>query len=184
MKRIGLFLTMVLLALACDEGGVLITVPATGSYSFSIKSSQANSNPNNSYTTQRSVDPSALFNQDANLIKSVALDLLTYEISGYTGTEGNERTMNFSLSTELDGVTTEILSVSDIALENGLFTAFQEGNTGSKLSAAQVASLEAIIDNQENFNLIVITGFDGDIESDFTMNVVWEVTASVSQDSN
>lgn len=184
MKKIYLFFTFLIALSACDEGGVLITVPSVGNYEFTIKSADANGSTNNSYTAERMVDPSTLFTEDSELIKNITLNKLTYEISGYSGTVGNEVLMNISLSTVLNSTTTEVLSVSGVMLANGLFTAFENGNASSQLSAAQVASLEAIIDNQEPFNLIVTAGFDKDIESDFNIEVIWDITASISQSTN
>ena len=181
MKKIAAIVVLLFAVLACDEEGVLITVPSTGSYSFDVNASEANSNVNNSFTTSRTVDPSALFNEDSELIKNIVLNRLTYEIVGYTGTSANTVLMNLSLSTELNGVTTQVLSVDGITLANGLFTAYEESNASSQLSAAQIASLEAIIDNQEPFDLIVTAGFDNNIESNFTVEVVWDITASISQ---
>ncbi|KYG71653.1 hypothetical protein EV198_2091 [Roseivirga ehrenbergii] len=184
MKKIYLLLIFLITLSACDEGGILITVPSVGNYEFTINSDEANSSANNSYTAERLVDPSALFTEDSELIKNITLNQLTYEISGYSGTVGNDVLMSLSLSTELNGTTTEVLSVAGITLANGLFTAFESGNASSQLTAAQVASLEAIIDNQEPFNLIVTAGFDKDIESDFTVEVVWDITASISQNTD
>ncbi|WP_339696197.1 hypothetical protein [uncultured Roseivirga sp.] len=184
MKKIYLLLVLLITLSACDEGGVLITVPSVGSYEFTILSADANGSANNSFTAERVVDPSALFTEDAELIKNITLNQLTYEVSDYSGTAGNDVLMNISLSTELNGTTTEILSISGISLTNGLFTAFEHGNASSQLSAAQVASLEAIIDNQEPFNLIMTAGFDKNIESDFNIEVVWDITASISQSTN
>tara|TARA_R110001592_G_scaffold120727_1_gene325393 strand:+ start:2101 stop:2655 length:555 start_codon:yes stop_codon:yes gene_type:complete len=184
MKKIYLFLTLLIALTACDEGGILITVPSVGNYEFTISSTEANSSVNNSYTTGRMIDPSALFTEDSELIKNITLNQLTYEVSGYSGTVGNDVLMTLSLSTELNGTTTEVLSVSGIALTNGLFTAFENGNASSQLSAAQVASLEAIIDNQESFDLIVTAGFDKNIESDFSVEIVWDITASIAQSTN
>lgn len=179
MKKNILFSLFLLLFYACEEGGLTIEVPATGSFDFTINSSVANNSPNNEFTNQRNIDPGALVNESAESIKSISLTKFTYNITGYTGAAPVQ--MNLTLSTRLDGVTTEVLLVSGVALQNGLVTAFERGNANSLLSAAQVASLEAIIDNQEPFELILTAGFDRDIESDFNLQVVWDLIASVVQ---
>lgn len=179
MKKNILFSLFLLLFYACEEGGLTIEVPATGSFDFTISSSVANSSPSNEFTNQRNIDPGALVNESAESIKSISLTKFTYNITGYTGTAPVQ--MNLSLSTRLDGVTTELLLVTGVTLENGLVTAFERGNANSLLSAAQVASLEAIIDNQEPFELILTAGFDRDIESDFNLQVVWDLIASIKQ---
>ncbi|PIQ49304.1 MAG: hypothetical protein COW03_05770 [Cytophagales bacterium CG12_big_fil_rev_8_21_14_0_65_40_12] len=179
MKKNILFSLFLLLFYACEEGGLTIEVPATGSFDFTINSSVANNSPNNEFTNQRNIDPGALVNESAESIKSISLTKFTYNITGYTGAAPVQ--MNLTLSTRLDGVTTEVLLVSGVTLQNGLVTAFERGNANSLLSAAQVASLEAIIDNQEPFELILTAGFDRDIESDFNLQVVWDLIASVAQ---
>ena len=181
MKKIVSLFILLLFALSCDEEGVLITVPSTGNYSFSINADEANAGVSNSFTTSRLVDPSALFAEDAELIKNIVLDRLTYEISGYSGTSGNPVVMNLRLATRLNDITTEVLSANGVNLQNGLVTAFEKGKTSTSLSSAQIASIEAIIGYQEPFDLIITAGFDKSIESSFTIEVVWNVTASISQ---
>jgi hypothetical protein len=179
MKKNILFSLFLFLLFACDEGGLTIKVPATGSFDFAISSAEANSSPSNEFTGQRSVDPGVLVNENSESIKSISLTKFTYNITGYTGT--TPALMNLSLSTKLNGVTTEVLAVSGVPLVNGSVIAFEKGNANSQLSAAQVASLEAIIDNYVPFDLIVTAGFDGDIESDFNLQIVWDLIASVAQ---
>uniref|UniRef100_UPI004048A375 hypothetical protein n=1 Tax=Roseivirga sp. TaxID=1964215 RepID=UPI004048A375 len=129
MKKNILFSLFLFLLFACDEGGLTIEVPATGSFDFAISSSQANSSPSNEFTNTRSIDPTALVNESSELIKSISLTKFTYNISGYSGTA--PVLMNLSLSTKLDGITTEVLSVSGVNLENGLVIAFERGNASS-----------------------------------------------------
>ncbi|WP_323757044.1 hypothetical protein [Roseivirga sp.] len=184
MKKIYLFFTLLIALSACDEGGILITVPSVGNYQFAINSATANGSANNSYTTQQTVDPSALFTEDSDRVKNITLNNLKYQISGYSGTAGNDVLMNFSLSTVLDGNTTEVLSATGVSLANGLFTAFEKGQTSLKVSAAQAASIEAIIGNQESFDLIITASFDKGIESDFNIEVVLDITGSISEITN
>jgi hypothetical protein len=179
MKNSILFSLLLVLFYACDEGGLTIEVPATGSFDFAISSVEANASPSNKFTNQSSIDPTAFVNESSESIKSISLTKFTYNTTGYKGTAPVQ--MNLSLSTQLDGATNEVFSVSGVTLANGLVGAFERGNPTSMLSAAQVASLEAIIDNQTPFELIVTAGFDGNIESDFNLQVVWDLLASVAQ---
>ena len=59
--------------------------------------------------------------------------------------------------------------------------AFEDGNPNSALSAAQVASLESIMDNLQPFEMIVTGDFTQGIDSNFKVNIAWDITASVSQ---
>ena len=60
---------------------------------------------------------------------------------------------------------------------------FEDGNPASALSAAQVASLESIMDNLQPFEMIVTGDFTDDIDGDFDVNIAWDITASVAQDT-
>ncbi|MGW8122115.1 hypothetical protein ACV07N_05595 [Roseivirga echinicomitans] len=184
MKKIYFVLVLLFAFTACDEGGILISVPYTGSYQFDIKSNQANASASHSFTAERTIEPSALVTENSESIKNITLNKFNYEVVGYSGGAGNPVLMDLSLSTVIGGVTTEIMSATGVTLTNGVFTAFEKGKTSSLISAAQVASLEAIIDNQEPFNLIVTTGFDNDIASDFSLKVIWDITASIAQSTN
>lgn len=179
MKRYILFSLLLFFCFACDEAGLTIEVPASGTFDFAINSATANASTNNEFTAQRNVDPTALVNEDSESIKSISLTKFTYEVSGYTA-GATPVLMNLSLSTKIDGVTTQVLSVANVSLINGIVTAYEDGNPTSQLTSAQVASLEAIIDNQQPFELIITAGFDGDIASDFNIQVKWDIVATVS----
>jgi hypothetical protein len=181
MKKNILFSFLLIALFACDETGLTIQIPATGTFDFNINSATANASTNNSFTDEKAIDPTTLVNEASESIKSISLTKFTYEISGYTSASSTPVLMNLSLSTRIDGTVTEILSVTGVTLSNGIITAYEKGNTGSALSAAQVASVEAILDNQAPFDLIITAGFDRNIASDFNINVVWDIIASVSQ---
>ena len=93
--------------------------------------------------------------------------------------------MDLSIATRLNGTTTPILVISGLVVENtGIVLAFEDGNPESVLSAAQVASLESIMDNLTPFEMIVTGDFTDRIDSDFQVSMNWEVTVSVSQPSD
>ncbi len=92
--------------------------------------------------------------------------------------------MDLTIQTRLNGSTNHILIISGLVVENsGEVIAFEDGNPASSLSAAQVASLESIMDNVEPFELIVTGDFTDDIDSDFKLDISWDLTISVSQET-
>ena len=164
---------------ACDEAGLIIQVPATGTFNFDIDSEVANASANRSLTNEVTIDPADLVNESAELIKSISLTKFTYGVSGYAASSAVPVLMNLSVSTRIEGATTVLLSVSGVPLINGVITAFEEDNEASVLTAAQVASLETLMENQGVFDLIVTAGFDNNLESDFTIDIVWDLIASI-----
>lgn len=86
MKRLLPFL-LLLFVFACEDG-LIITVPASSSYTFSIPSSQVNAASDNVFTGSKEVDITQFFNEDAEQIESIKLDKLVYELSGYNNTSG------------------------------------------------------------------------------------------------
>lgn len=183
MKKYFSLLVLLIFAMACEDG-VIITVPASSSYSVTMPSSVINSNADNFFSGSREVDITQFFSEDAEQIESIKLDKFTYEIADYTNTSGDVVMMDLAIQTRISGNTTEIMAVSGLVLANtGEVLAFEEGNPASLLNAAQVASLESIMDNLEPFELIVTANFSGDVDGDFTVKVAWDITASVSQDT-
>ncbi|OEK05427.1 hypothetical protein [Roseivirga misakiensis] len=182
MKKLSLLLVL-LIFMACEEG-VIITVPASSSYSFTMPSSQINAADDNVFSGSQVVDITQFFNEDAEQIESIKLDKLTYEVSGYSNNSGNLVLMDLSIATRLNGTTTEILVITGLVVENtGEVIAFEDGNPASALSAAQVASLESIMDNLQPFDIIVTGDFTDDIDGDFDVSISWDITASVAQPS-
>ncbi len=183
MKKCFSLMLLLVFALACEDG-LIITVPASSSYSVNMPSSTINSSPDNLFEGSREVDITTFFTEDSEQIESIKLDKLIYEVSDYTNTSGNLVLMDLTIQTRLNGNTTDILVISGLVVENtGEVIAFEDGNPASALSAAQVASLESIMDNLQPFELIIKADFTDDVDGDFTVKVAWDITASVSQDT-
>lgn len=183
MKKALSLVLLVLMVFACEDG-VVITVPASSSYSFTIPNGPVNSQPDNLFSGTQTVDISQFFNEDAEQIESIKLDKLVYEVSGYDNSSGNVVLMDLKIQTSINGTTTDILVISGLLVENtGEIIAFEDGNPASALSAAQVASLESIMDNLQPFDLTVTADFTDDIDSDVGVRVAWDITASVSQET-
>ena len=182
MKRL-LPLLLLLFVFACEDG-VVITVPASSSYTFSIPSSQVNADSDNFFSGSKEVDITQFFNEDSEQIESIKLDKLTYEVSGYNNTSGNLVLMDLTIQTKVNGTTTDVLTIFGLLVENtGEIIAFEDGNPASALSAAQVASLESIMDNLQPFDMIISADFTDDIDGDFDVSIAWDITASVAQPS-
>lgn len=183
MKKVLSLVLLALMVFACEEG-VVITVPASSSYSFTMPQSQINADPDNVFSGSQTVDITQFFNEDAEQIESIKLDKLVYEISGYNNTSGDLVLMDLTIQTRVNGNTNDILVISGLVVENtGEVLAFEDGNPSSALSAAQVASLESIMDNLQPFEMIVTGDFTQDIDSDFDVSISWDITASVAQPS-
>jgi len=183
MRKVFSLVLLVLMASACEEG-VVITVPASSSYSFTMPSSQINAASDNLFSGTQEVDITQFFNEDAEQIESIKLDKLTYEVSNYNNTSGNLVLMDLTIQTSVNGTTNDILTIFGLIVENtGEIIAFEDGNPASALSAAQVASLESIMDNLQPFQMIVTGDFTDDIDGDFDVNIAWDITASVAQPS-
>ena len=182
MKKLSIIL-LAIIVLAC-ENGLVITIPASSSYSFNVDSSTVNSDPDNVASGSQQVDITQFFDENSEQIESIKLDKLVYEISNYNNTSGNLVLMDLTIQTRLNGNTNDILTIFGLVVENtGEVIAFEDGNPASALSAAQVASLESIMDNIEPFDLIVTTDFTDDIDSNMTVRIAWDITASVAQDT-
>ncbi|MFY0592840.1 hypothetical protein [Roseivirga sp.] len=180
MKKLSLLLVL-LLFMACEDG-IIITVPASSSYSFAMPSSQINADPDNLFSGSETVDITQFFDEDAQQIESIKLDKLVYEVSNYENTSGNLVLMDLTIQTKVNGNTNDILTIFGLVVENtGEIIAFEDGNPASALSAAQVASLESIMDNLEPFEMIVTGDFTDDIDGDFDISIAWDITASVAQ---
>lgn len=183
MKKYFSLLLLMIFAMACEDG-LVITVPASSSYSVNMPSSVINAEPDNLFSGSREVDISQFFTEDSEQIESIKLDRLIYEVSDYTNTSGDLVLMDLAIQTSLNGTTTDIMTIFGLVVENtGEVIAFEDGNPASALSAAQVASLESIMDNLEPFELIISADFTDDVDGDFTVKVAWDITASVSQDT-
>lgn len=183
MKKVLSLALLFLVVMACEEG-VVITVPASSSYAFTMPSSQINADPDNVYSGSQEVDITQFFNEDAEQIESIKLDKLVYEVSNYNNTSGNLVLMDLTIQTRINGNTTDILTIFGLVVENtGEVLAFEDGNPASALSAAQVASLESIMDNLQPFEMIVTGDFTDDIDGDFDVRIAWDITASVAQDT-
>lgn len=181
MKKKLLLLLVPLLFWACDEG-VTITIPASSSYSFTMSSAVANADPDNLLSITQEVDVTSFLDENGEQIESIKLDKMVYEVSGYNNTSGNLVLMDLKIQTRLNGNTTDILTIFGLVVENtGEIIAFEDGNPASALSAAQVASLESIMDNLTPFDMIVTADFTEDIDGDFDVKVAWDITASINQ---
>ena len=174
MKR---FFTLIILLvlIACDEG-LIITVPNQSSFPFTMLASAVNSDPDNVSTVSQEVDVSQFFNENSEQIESIKLNKLIYEISGYENTSGNLVLMDLTIQTRLDGNTNDILVLTGLVVENtGQVIAYEDGNPESALSAAQVASLESIMDNVQPFEMIVTGDFTDNIDNDFDLSISWDI---------
>jgi len=181
MKKVLSLVLLVLMMSACEEG-VVITVPASSSYSFTMPRNTINADANNEFSGSQTVDVTQFFDEDSEQIESIKLDKLVYEVSGYNNTSGDLVLMDLTIQTQLNGNTNDILIISGLVVENsGEVLAFEDGNPSSALSAAQVASLESIMDNLQPFEMIVTADFTDDIDSNFDVKIAWDITASVSQ---
>lgn len=183
MKKYFSLLLLLVFAMACEDG-LVITVPASSSYSVTMPSAAINAEPDNKFSGTREVDVSQFFTEDSEQIESIKLDKLIYEVSDYVNTSGNVVLMDLKIQTSINGTVTDILVVDGLLVENsGEVVAFEDGNPSSALSAAQVASLESIMDNLQPFDLIVSADFTDDVDGDFTVSVAWDITAAIAQDT-
>lgn len=183
MKKYFSLMLLFVFAMACEDG-VVISVPASSSYSFTMPSATINAQPDNLFAGSREVDVSSFFNEESERIESIKLDKFVYEVSDYDNTSGNVVMMDMSIGTRINGTTTDILTITGLVVGNtGEIVAFEDGNPASVLNAAQVASLEAIMDNLEPFELVVSADFTDDVDGDFTVTVAWDITAAISQDT-
>ena len=172
------------LFLSCDEG-VVITSPTSRTFEFVLTDNEVNSDPNNEVVRERLVDVNQFFTEEGGQIESVKLDELKYTISGYNNTSGDVVLMDLKMETRINnGDPNPILQLTGLVVENtGEVIAFEDGNPESVLSAAQVASLESIMDNLEPFDIIVTATFSQNIDSGLTVAITWGITASISQDT-
>lgn len=183
MKKVFSLVLLLVFIFSCEEG-VVITVPASSSYEFTVPSGIVNSDPDNIFEGSQTVDITQFFTEDSEQIESIKLDKLVYEVSGYDNNSNNVVLMDFKIQTKINGNVTDILVIEGLVVGNtGQVVAFEDGNPSSQLSAAQVASLESIMDNLQPFEMIVVTDFTDDIDSSFDVSVAWDITASISQDS-
>lgn len=182
MKKLLPFI-LLLFVFACEDG-INIVVPASSSVSFTLPKAEVNAANDNISSVTTSVDLTQFITEDAEQIESIKLDKFTYELSGYNNTSGGLVLMDLTIQTRLNGNTNDILTIFGLVVENtGKIIAFEDGNPESALSAAQVASLESIMDNLEPFELIVSGDFTDDIDSDFNLEIAWDISISVSQDT-
>lgn len=181
MKKFSIILLIVFALFSC-ENGLIIIVPASSSFDFTMPSAQINADPDNIVSVSQVVDVSTFFTEDSEQIESIKLDKMVYEVSNYNNTSGDLVLMDLLIQTELDGTTTDILVITGLVVENtGEILAFEDGNPNSALSAAQVASLESIMDNVAPFNLIVTADCTQAVDGDFDVRVAWDISASVAQ---
>lgn len=179
MKKLSLLLLVLLIA-ACDEG-VVITVPVTSSISAVLPASVINAQADNLFEASEEVDISSLVNEESESIETIALDKLVYELSGYDNTSGNAVSIDLTIQTRIGTTITDILVLTDLLVGNtGVVVAYEEGVTGSLLSAAQVASLEAIMGNLTPFDFIVKADFTGNVDSDLTVGLTYDISISVA----
>ncbi len=183
MKKVLSLVLLAFMVFACEEG-VVITVPASSSYSFTMPQGQINSAPDNVFSGTQTIDITQFFNEDAEQIESIKLDKLVYEVSGYNNTSGDLVLMDLIIQTKVNGNTNDILTIFGLVVENtGEVIAFEDGNPASALSAAQVASLESIMDNLQPFEITVTGDFTQDVDDDLDISIGWDITASVAQPS-
>ena len=183
MKKLLLLLLLAVM-MSCEDG-VVITVPASSSVSFTMPANQINADPDNNYSASQTVDIANFVNEDAEQIESIKLDRLVYEVSGYNNTSGDLVLMDLTISTKLgENDPNDVLVITGLVVENtGEVLAFEDGNPSSALSAAQVASLESIMDNLQPFEMIIAGDFTQDIDGDFDVSIAWNLTVSVAQDT-
>lgn len=112
MKKNSLFTFLLFGLFACDEGGLITQLPATGNFNFNIDCEAANASANRSLTNEGTIDPADLVNESAELIKSISSTKFTYGVSGYAASSIVPVLTNLSVSTRIDGATTVLLSVS------------------------------------------------------------------------
>ena len=183
MRKVLPFIILLTAVFACEDG-LLITSPASRDYTFTMPSGDINASATNAYSESREVDVTQFFSEESGTIESIKLDKLTYQVSGYNNTSGDVVLMDLLIETQLGtNDPNTVLNITGLVVENtGLVIAFEDGNPESALSAAQVASLESIMDNLQPFNLKVTATFTQDIDSDFDVNMAWNITASIAQD--
>lgn len=183
MKKLLFLFVLALSVFACEDG-IVIKVPTSFTVDYTLPSSAVNSEPNNQFSASREVDLVDFVSEDSEAIQSIKLDKLVYEVSNYNNTSGNVVTMDLIIQTRIDGNTTDILNLTGLVVGNsGEVVAFEDGNPTSLLSAAQVASLEAIMDNLQPFEFVISADFTDDIDSDFDFSLSYDITLSVSQDT-
>lgn len=182
MKKV-FFLFILSFLVACGDEGVTITVPASSSYSYNVLASTVNASNTFEFSAEREVDPGQIFTQAAEQIKSITLNRMVYSISGYENDPQEAETVSIVIQSRVGANTNDLAELTDISLENVQEALlFEEGNSASILTATQVASLEATIDNYDPFDLIVTLTFNKAVDSDFTVEVAWDITASVAQE--
>lgn len=184
-RNLTLIFILSLVLWSCEELGIdpiKITVPAEASYSFDMPKVTINADDDNRATISETVDIANLIDENANQIESIKLDKMTYEVSGYDNTSGDVVLADIIIQTRANGNVTDILFLTGLVLENtGEIVAYEDGNPSSVLSAAQVASLELLMDNVEPFELLVTGDLTGAIDSDFTLSIAWDLSITVEQ---
>lgn len=182
-KVVSLFL--IVLLVACGDDALTITVPASSSYSYNVTASAVNASQALTFSDERNINPGQIFTETSEQIKSITLNKMTYSISEYQNDPAESELVTITIQSRVGGNVNDLAQVTDLTLDNiqeGLL--FEEGNTASILSATQVASLEATLDNFDPFDLIVSISFSRAIDSNFTIQVAWDLTAAVEQQSN
>ena len=167
---------------SCEEDVTAsISVPANFSVTFPVLAETVNADPDNLLSGSQTVDVANLVDADGNQIESIKIDKLTYELSGYNNTSGNFVLADITINTVVDGNDVPILAITGFIVENtGTLLLFEDGNPESALSAAQVASLESIMDNLTPFEIEISGDFTDDIDSNFNIGLAWEITATAT----
>ncbi len=183
MKKIAsLFLVMLLVA--CGDDALVITIPASSSFSYNVPASAVNASQTLEFSDEANIDPGQIFTETAEQIKSIALNKMTYDISGYQNDPAEIELVTIIIESRVSGAVNELARITDLPLLNvqdGLL--FEEGNPTSILSATQVASLEATLDNFSAFDLILKVSLNKVIDSDFTIEISWNISAQVEQNT-
>ena len=71
MKKSLLLLALFFGLMACEDGGLIITVPASSSFDFTISRSVVNSDPDNVFSGSETVDITSFFNEDSEQIRAL-----------------------------------------------------------------------------------------------------------------
>ncbi|GHE66988.1 hypothetical protein [Roseivirga thermotolerans] len=182
MKKL-FFASLILFLAACTEEGPTITEPASGSFQFNISRHTINNSATLEATVEKNVVPAQVFNRNGSQIRSIELVDLKATIQNYNNSGSAEERMTLILQTRIDDQLTEIGRLEELVLENKSgIVLFEEGNSKSVLSSAQVGSLEAILDNYEPFSFVLTTQLNKTVDSDFSVVLSLNVNLMVAHD--
>lgn len=188
MKRLLLAFSVIsILFYGCGEAGFESDISKNTEATFTIESARVNDLQDNNLEVSESFDfANDEFGDYIDDAESFRIGKLSYEISDYSNTSGDVVSVDFVLSVTNSGTDREILTISDLTIENtGVVLVYEEGNTTSLLSASQIASLESVADlveNRQSADFKVSIDFTQDIDSDFDLTFYFDLTARVQLD--